>query len=386
MSRVVVWRSAMLPASETFVRAQAAALTRWESRFLGAFRVSSVLTREDDVIVFPPGFLRLRLTGRSPRLLRALRDLGPDLVHAHFGGDGWLISATAVALGVPLIVTLHGHDVTRQPYAKGLKGIRHRRNLRTVLRRAAVVLAVSGPVRDRAIELGADPAKIRVHHTGVTIPASSEAGPKQWDIVFVGRLVEKKGLDDLIAATATLKDLAPSVLIVGDGPCEAALRAQAKASGVDATFAGAQDHATACLSMAGGRIFASPSRTAADGDAEGLPTTILEAQALGVPVVSTVHSGIPEAVSHGVTGLLGAEGDRNALAAHLRSLLTDEELRARMGRQARAHVEAHFDLAAQTARLETLYDDMISHAGAAPAGRRGRHPRTPAPPVPGLSR
>jgi colanic acid/amylovoran biosynthesis glycosyltransferase len=385
MKRVVVWRSAMLPASETFVRAQARSLSRWEARFAGAFKVPSVLAEDDDVIVFPPGFLRLRLTGRSPRLRRELTAIQPDLVHAHFGGDGWLISASAAALGVPLVVTLHGHDVTRQPYAKGLKGLRHRRNLRTVFRRAAVIIAVSGPVRDRAVALGADPSKVRVHHTGVPLPLPAEPGPQRWDAVFVGRLVEKKGLDDLIAAVATLDDLAPRVLIVGDGPLREVLVAQARALGVDVTFAGALDHREAARSMAGGRVFVSPSRTAADGDAEGLPTTILEAQALGVPVVSTRHSGIPEAVVHGETGLLGAEGDHIALAAHLRTLLTDDVLRDRMGRQARAHVQKYFDIAAQTARLEDLYD-MVSLAGAAPGAPRGRHPRTPAPLAPDPSR
>ncbi len=360
MKRVVVWRTAMLPGSETFVRAQADALSRWEPRFLGAVRVASPLARDDDVIAFPPGFLRVRLTGTSPRLRQVLADLAPRLVHAHFGGDGWMISDAAAHLGVPLAVTLHGHDVTRQPDTRGVKGLRYRRNLRTVFDRAALLLAVSAPVRDRAIALGADPAKVRIHHTGVHLPPPGPPAAKRWDIAFVGRLVEKKGLDDLLAAAATLPDLAPRILIVGDGPLAQPLRDQAAALGVDATFAGPQDHATAGRSMAEARIFASPSRTAPDGDSEGLPTTILEAQARGVPVVSTRHSGIPEAVIHDTTGLLGAEGDREALARHLRLLLTDEPLRARLGHQARAHVADRFDLTHQTARLEDLYDELTT--------------------------
>ncbi|WP_063643030.1 glycosyltransferase [Actinoplanes sp. N902-109] len=384
MNRVVVWRSALLPASETFVRAQSRALSRWQACFAGAFRVASPLAADDDVIVFPPGFLWLRVTGRSPRLRRALRGLRPDLVHAHFGGDGWLISASAAALGVPLIVTLHGHDVTRQPYATGVRGLRARRNLRTVFRRAAAIIAVSGPVRDRALALGADPAKVRVHHTGVPIPAARPV-PKRWDLVFVGRLVAKKGLDDLIAALGTLRDLAPRVLIVGDGPLRGTLTAQARSLGVPVTFAGALDHAAAGRAMAEAEVFVSPSRTSADGDAEGLPTTLLEAMALGVPVVSTRHSGIPEAVVHGETGLLGAEGDRVALAGHLRLLLTDDTLRQRMGRRAREHAMTTFDIGTQTARLEDLYDAVLA---AAPAQSRPdrRHRARPGPPIRSSSR
>jgi glycosyltransferase involved in cell wall biosynthesis len=112
--------------------------------------------------------------------------------------------------------------------------------------------------------------------------------------------------------------------------------------------------------MAQAKILAVPSRTAPDGDAEGLPTTILEAGALGVPAVATRHSGIPEAVRHGETGLLGPERDRAALAANLRALLGDDALRERLGRQARLHVATHFDLARQTRRLEDLYDSLVS--------------------------
>jgi colanic acid/amylovoran biosynthesis glycosyltransferase len=87
-----------------------------------------------------------------------------------------------------------------------------------------------------------------------------------------------------------------------------------------------------------------------------LPTTIVEAARLGLPTVSTYHSGIPEAVKHGETGLLGDEGDRAALAANIRRLLTDDALRARLGEQARRNADEHFDLATQTAELERLYD------------------------------
>ena len=134
----------MLSASETFVRNHGAALIRWQATYLGATRVESPLSRPDDLIAFDDdrrAFLRLRLTGRSPQLDRLLASLRPRLVHAHFGGDGWLISGAAARLGVPLIVIVHGYDVTLQPAAPGLKGLRYRRNLLTVFDRASVVVA-----------------------------------------------------------------------------------------------------------------------------------------------------------------------------------------------------------------------------------------------------
>jgi glycosyltransferase involved in cell wall biosynthesis len=356
---VVIWRSCLLFGSETFVRDQGNALTRWRPAFLGAVKVDSVLAADTDVIAFadhPRGFLALRLTGGSRRLRAALAGLRPSVVHAHFGGDGWLVSRTAAQLGVPLVVTLHGRDVMRQPRVPGVRGARYRRNLRTAFDRAAVILAVSEVIRERAVELGADPAKVRVHHTGVPLPAVPPPVDKEWDVVFVGRFVEKKGIDDLIDALHP----ATRALFVGDGPLWASMRARAVRRGLDATFVGQQEPAAVRRHLAASKVLAAPSRTAADGDAEGLPSTVLEAASLGLPTVATHHSGIPEAVVHGETGLLCAERDTSALAADIARLLADDALRDRLGAAARRHVEAHFDLAKQTALLEDVYDAVRS--------------------------
>jgi colanic acid/amylovoran biosynthesis glycosyltransferase len=377
---LVVWRSALLSGSETFVRHHGAHLTRWRAVYAGAFRVDSALSAPDDVVVYPGSFWTLRLTGWSPRLRRRLRALRPDVVHAHFGGDGWLVSRAAA--GVPLVVTVHGHDVSRQPATPGLLGVRYRRNLRVVFRRAAVILAVSEAIRDRAVALGADPAKVRVHYTGVPLPAAVPDVPKRWDVVFVGRFVAKKGVDDLLESLGGAR-----AVFVGDGPLRDRLRERAAQLGADVTFAGQLTPAEVSRTVAASRVLAAPSRTAPDGDVEGLPTTIVEAAALGVPVVATRHSGIPEAVEHGVTGLLAAEGDRAALAANLARLLGDDDLRTRMGRAARARAEARFDLARQTALLEDLYDELAATGRAAPpAGPAAPPPRTPPPPAPTASR
>ncbi len=359
---VVIWRSCLLPGSETFIRNQGGALTRWRPTYLGAVKVASSLARDTDVIAYPGtprgryGWFMLRLSGTSSRLRGLLGDLRPAVVHAHFGGDGWLISRAAARLGVPLVITLHGLDVTRQARAAGLRGARHRRNLRAAFDRATLVIAVSEFIRGKALELGADPAKVRVHHTGVAIGPPPVAVPAIWDIIFVGRFVEKKGLDDLVEAVGLIRGVRPRILLIGAGPLEEPIRRRAAELDLDATFLGAQDPAVVTRCMAESKVFVSPSKTAPNGDTEGLPTTVLEAGSLGLPTVSTYHSGIPEAVVHGETGLLCAEGDRAALARHIEQLLTDDALRIRLGRQARRHTEAHFDLHRQTRLLEELYE------------------------------
>ncbi|HEY7175596.1 MAG TPA: glycosyltransferase, partial [Micromonosporaceae bacterium] len=314
--RVVVWRSLLLPASETFVRNQGNALSRWRPVYLGAVKNDSVIATSSDLIAYPSGwrgrlaFGWLRATGGSRRLRKRVVDAEPDLIHAHFGGDGWLVSRVAKRLGVPLVITLHGRDVTSQANGRGPLRSRYRRNLRTAFARASLILAVSDAIRDRAIRLGADPAKVRVHHTGVPMPAAPDHLAKGWDVIFVGRFVPKKGVDDLIEALGTLTDLRPRALFIGTGPLEGAARERAAALGLDATFLGAQAPDVVARCMTESKVFASPSKTAPDGDAEGLPTTILEAASMAVPTVSTRHSGIAEAVRDGQTGLLGGEGDR----------------------------------------------------------------------------
>ncbi len=375
--RVVIWRSLLLPGSETFIRNQGNALTRWQPTFIGALKVRSVMARDTDVIAYPDGlagrvaFFRLRMTGGSRRLRRLVRDVRPAVVHAHLAGDGWLISRTAERLGIPLVITCHGRDVTVQADAPGRRGVRYRRNLRTAFDRAAVILAVSEFLRATAIDLGADPAKVRVHHTGVPIPVLPSPTPDpQWDAIFVGRFVAKKGLDDLIEALGTLPDLRPRTLFIGDGPLLEPIRARAAELGLDATFLGVQEPAAVARCMSESKIFVSPSKTAPDGDAEGLPTTILEAASWGLPTVSTYHSGIPEAVVHGETGLLGAEGDRTVLAESIRALLEDDDLRTRLGRQARLLMEENFDLQKQTDLLGEVYDGVVAGTVEQAAGRR----------------
>lgn len=365
MSTVVIFRYGMLPASETFIRNQGAALTRWRPAFLGVVKADSFNAAESDLIALPDdpaGRRRLSLTGASAPLRRMVAGTRPQVIHAHFGGDGWLISRTAEELGVPLVITLHGYDVTSLPGVRGWRGLRYRHNLRKAFDRAALIIAVSEHIRSRAIGLGADPSKVRVHHTGVALPAAppSLADDPDWDVLFVGRFVEKKGLDDLLEALGRLSDIRPRVGFIGSGPLFEAVRARAGSLELDATFLGVQTPEQVARHMATARVFASPSKTASNGDTEGLPTTILEAASLGTPAVSTCHSGIPEAVVHGETGLLCAEGDREALAANLRRLLTDGSLRDKLGQAARTHVETNFDLAKQTLVLEGLYDSVTA--------------------------
>jgi colanic acid/amylovoran biosynthesis glycosyltransferase len=127
-------------------------------------------------------------------------------------------------------------------------------------------------------------------------------------------------------------------------------------------FLGAQPPAIVREHLQQTRIFCAPSVMAENGDSEGLGMVFAEAQAMGIPVVSSLHGGIPEVVVHGRTGLLVNERDDEALAAAIASLLGDASLWEQFRHGARAHIEHSFDLAKQTAELETIYQDLMATA------------------------
>jgi glycosyltransferase involved in cell wall biosynthesis len=181
-------------------------------------------------------------------------------------------------------------------------------------------------------------------------------------VLFVGRLAEKKGCTVLIEAIAAVQAQEPDVelIFIGDGPLRADLETQAQQHLKRYQFLGMQPPEVVKNWMNRARIFAAPSVTAANGDSEGLPTVIVEAQAMGLPVVSTIHAGIPEAVIHGETGFLTPERDVAGLTHHCLELLQSDALWERISRGGRSHMEHNFNHVIQIAYLEDLYRAVLN--------------------------
>jgi colanic acid/amylovoran biosynthesis glycosyltransferase len=179
-------------------------------------------------------------------------------------------------------------------------------------------------------------------------------------IVSVGRLVEKNGIEDAIVALSLVG--APfEYLVAGDGPLRTHLEdlARRRLPSGSVRFLGAQTHDEIVPLLQSADICLAPSMTGADGDIEGIPVAIMEAMAAGLAVVSTRHSGIPELVVHGVSGLLVEERDTAALAAAVSALVADSRQRSLMGAAGRAIVAADYDVAVLTDRLVDLYREAI---------------------------
>lgn len=391
MSRVLVFRNDLLPLSETFIRQQVIGLRDWQATLIGHRRLSPGLDLSGlpVSVVEPPRTplqrLRWRLYSRTgsfmPATVRALLEPPPALIHAHFGVDavaGW---PWLRHLGVPMLVTLHGYDVNVHPawweaghgdgYAAG--GMRrYPARLRALARDPRVsFVAVSQAIKQRAVDAyGVAPAKIEVLHIGVDhnafAPGPVPVGSRPPRVLFVGRLVEKKAPAVLIRAMQQVQAHVPAaeLVLIGDGPLRQASEQLAVELKVNARFMGSQPSSAVRQALDEARVFCLPSITAENGDAEGLPISILEAQACGVPVVTSAVGGRDEGIQVGGTGFAFAEGDPVALAGHLQRLLTDDAEATRMGQQATRFVADHFSLAQCTRALEAHYDRVAKAATA----------------------
>ncbi len=366
---VAVWRTVWLPASETFILNQVQAMHRWRPLRLAVGTSPSPLGPPPDLAPFA-GHIPVRYTLSAAGLAvaifgrnydRALQQSGARLVHAHFGTDAVSALPLARRNALPLLVTFHGYDITSR-LLPTRAGERYRRKLSEVFDYATRLIAVSDFIAGRLAELGAPEQKIRIHRIGIPAEAAPVAGEvSRSGITFVGRLVEKKGVEDLFDAVAALPEplrRATPVRIIGGGHLRESLGALSRRHDIDVEFLGPKSPSEVAAALSRSAIFCGPSKTAPDGDAEGFGMVFLEAARAGLPVAAYRHGGVPEAVLDGVTGLLADEGDVQGLSDRLETLLTDPGLAQRMGNAGRLRVIREFDINRQTALLEDMYDEV----------------------------
>jgi colanic acid/amylovoran biosynthesis glycosyltransferase len=298
---------------------------------------------------------------------RAFATGGDPVLHCHFARGAALDALRVARLrGVPWTLTAHAHDIYRTP-----------ENLRLKLRDAALVTsgcdrtvadlrALAGLGADRVVKvvMGVDPEHFR----------RRSPAPTSRTVLAVGRLVEKKGFAQLIAAVARpeLRGLVQRVVITGEGPLRPELERLTRELGVAdvVELPGAADPGAVRALLAACAVVAVPSVVATDGDRDSMPLIAKEALAMEVPVVASDLMGLPEVVRP-PWGRLVTPGDPAALAAGLRELLLlDPDVRAAMGRAGAEFVRAFADVHRETARLSELLGAVR------PAGRLGRVLRT----------
>ena len=331
----------------------------------------------------------LALAASTAACARLARSVRPDLLVAHWvipnGPPAALVARVA---GLPLVVSLHGSDVYLAERRAAIG-----RAARAAFRSAAAVTACSPDLAERAGDLGADRATTTVIPYGVDAARFRPGEPVMRSVVRSalrlreserlvlagGRLVHKKGLDVAIEAFARLVgrtgDLPPARLVLfGEGVLRSALEAQVARLGLErrVLFTGRIERDRIPSLFAAADLFLLPSVHDYAGNVDGLPNTLLEAMASGLPVVASRVAGVPTVIEDGAEGLLTPEGDAAALAEAVGALLGDPARARALGCAARARVERELTWPAIARRFVAVYESAVERGG----GRQARPPHT----------
>jgi len=314
--------------------------------------------------------------GEYQTLDSLLKRQGADLMHIYFGHTGVHLLPFIEQWDKPCVVSFHGVDVVDKAEIKDYHG-----KLRRLLVAVPLVLARSQSLADRLMRFGCPPEKLRINRTGVPLdefPFADRDLPSdgQWKIVQACRLIPKKGVATSLRAFAIFKRDHPKAefFLAGKGPLQPELEMLAAGLGIfkDVHFMGFLSQSELLKLYASSHLLLHPSETLPNQDQEGVPNSVLEAMATGLPVVATRHGGIPEAVEDGRNGFLLNEEDHVGLANAMEQITRSPDLMREMGLRARSTIVNRFAQDAQIDQLESFYEEAISMNGAAEPERSKR--------------
>ena len=376
--RVIHSAPVWLPATQTWMHTQARALPEdienhvvcERTQNLSAFPMANIHALAEGPRLAHLWDRGMRGFGLRPylgHLPRVARRIDADLIHSHFGHIGWGDLGAVGRVRAKHVVTFYGQDLTYLP----AQDPRWRTRYVDMFRRVDRVLCEGPHMASVLVELGCPAEKVTVQRLGVDLAAFTFTPRRRGEgelfkVLMAGSFTEKKGIPDglqalgLIAAEVDLR-----VTLIGDAndkprnqtEKKRILTAIEEAGLTDKiTLPGYQSHGVLLQEALEHQVFLSPSVHAADGDTEGgAPVTIIEMAATGMPVVSTRHCDIPAVIREGEGGLLADEGDVDGLAEHLLALASRPDTWEVMGRCARDHITANYDMRKQGEALAAIY-------------------------------
>ena len=299
-------------------------------------------------------------------LVERLQEDKPDLVHVYYGHKAVGYLPMLRDWGGPWIVSFHGVDV-----AKHLEEGDYLKKLRQVFAEARLVLARSESLLNRLHELGCPPEKLRLNRTPIPmdhLPAFAREVPANghWRLIQACRLIAKKGIITTLEAMDRVGAIFPGAryILCGSGPMMEEIQAYVKEHALErhAEIRGWMSQEALRAELYQAHVFLHASEQTQENDQEGIPNSMLEAMATGLPVVATLHGGIPEAVTSGYDGLLVPERNAHELSTAITKLLQDHALFAELGHNAATSVRANFGAEQQIAALEDHYLEAIASA------------------------
>lgn len=288
-----------------------------------------------------------------------------DIIYAHFGPSG-LLAAQLRAMGVfnaPVITSFHGHDISALLDKKG------KAYYDFLFKKGDLFMPISKYWKKRLLSLGCPADKVIVHHMGVNIKKfkfKTRLSRKPLRIVSVCRLVEKKGIRYALEALQNLRKNYPDIsfryTIVGNGPLETQLKNLTRKFSLQeyVNFKGWLNQEEILKILERNDIFLAPSCKSKDGDMEGIPVSIMEAMAKGLIVIATKHSGIPELVIDGKSGLLVPEKNSIKIMKSVKFLAQGEKKWPRYSNNARKTIERSFNINLLNKNLLKIFNDVLN--------------------------
>ncbi|MBE15871.1 MAG: glycosyl transferase family 1 [Cytophagaceae bacterium] len=294
-------------------------------------------------------------------LQRSFQKNGIKAVLAQYGPAGVAVLNSCRDLQLPLVVHFHGYDAFREDILQH-QGLHYPE----LFQYASAVIGVSDAMVAQLQKLGCPTAKIRKVIYGVNTSLFKPAKPnitKKYDFIACGRFVSKKAPLSVLRAFAKVLLVCPTATLVyiGEGELLTATKNLVNDLGISdhVTFTGilAPDLVAQAYQMS--KCFIQHSVTTSDNDSEGTPLTILEAMASGLPVVSTIHGGIPQVVTHQVTGFLVPENDIDLMAKYMTNILEEPALASAMGAKGRDLIEQHYTKAQYLNNISSILENCI---------------------------
>ena len=376
--RMALFRNNFLPYSETFIHDQLRHHVRYDyevfarqkrntDRFVG-HTVHAVESLPESPN--PVSSALYAATGRHGPFEQVFKSKTFDILHAHFGHNALYAMRYAKQANAPLVVSLHGRDVSilvgNDKYTP--RWWHYTVGSKLLFKRVSRFLAASTELRDLIVQCGCPPEKVTVYRLGIDVGAFSPGQPpavgEAERVVMVGRFVHKKGHMCGIRAVGHAIKAGHNVkaVLIGDGPLRPEYDALIAELGIENSveFTGPLAHGDVVKTLQGATALLAPSVVAKNQDRESGLIVAKEAAACGLPVVGTIHGGIPEIIDDGVTGFLVPEHDHIKMGQRLTELLDSRALREQMGQAARQKMEREYDISERVAVLEDLYDEVIA--------------------------
>ncbi|UCC38738.1 MAG: glycosyltransferase [Candidatus Aminicenantes bacterium] len=294
-----------------------------------------------------------------------IKERDAKLIHAHFGPESVYALRLKRSLRIPLITTFYGYDISKLAQRK-----RWMSRYKILFEEGDLFLVEGSHMKSMLVDLKCPEEKIQIQRISIPLnrilfrPRKPKKKGESVVLLFSGRFEEKKGLLYALKAVEEAKERSNNIefRLIGDGSLKPKIEEFIKTHrmGDYVQILGFLNYDDYLKEMLKADIFIHPSITASDGNSEGgAPTTILEAQATGLPVISTYHADIPNVVVPGKSALLSREKDYKATSEHIEYLLKNQDAWEQMGHVGRDFVEAHHNVKKEVDVLEQKYDFLM---------------------------